>query len=82
MVHDDDTGEPPHIGITDGDYPSGPGSAHLPSPAIQQRIISLAQAQRRGYSANTIRKQLEDEGHQVTVAEVRAVLAAANLDRR
>lgn len=82
MVHDDDTGEPPHIGISDEDYPSrGYRSARLPSPDVQRLIIELAQ-QEPGYGANTIRKQLERMGYQVDVSEVRAVLAAADLDRR
>jgi hypothetical protein len=81
MVHDDDTGEPPHIGISDEDYPSsGYRSARLPSPEIQRLIIELAQEP--GYGANTIRKQLKRMGYQVEVSEVRAVLAAADLDRR
>jgi hypothetical protein len=81
MVHDDDTGDPPHIGLTGGDYPSdGIRSVRLPSRRIQQRIIELAQ--QSGYGAHTICRQLEEEGHSVTVSAVRAVLAGANLDRR
>lgn len=82
MVHDDDTGEPPHIDIPDEDYPSSRyRSARLPSPEVQRLIIELAQ-ESAGYGANTIRKQLKRMGYRVEVSEVRAVLAAADLDWR